>query len=339
MDVFAKANALGSADLKSAEAHCADLLFHYEDIEILIEAKNHTHHLDKVNDLQKFHDDIEAHSKKGFPKTAAILISLYDIPLIHGHRLCHFEVRYGMPVLYIGGALDRPVLIQAALQLLARMAKTSKFNTTSGNGDTSSEDSSDDMYEKAVEAHRTTAVRFMIMVRKMQDDINRDRRAHDEELVRLNARERSLAEFITYQSDLLRQFSGIEEDVRTVMEPTVGGGSGKRVVNRESVLEFIREKNGDVTEAMINKEFGLTRATLKTKLGAGIRELKAQALKREDAVTTEITESPTKTPMFRRGGIPPHPVLVDAQIWATTFHNRSPKTNPKRHPSDRHVSP
>eukprot|EP00952_Eustigmatos_sp_NYUAD-ZCMA_P002208 9872-Eustigmatos_ZCMA.PRE.1 len=48
----------------SSEAHCADLLFEYDDIHILIEAKNHSHHLDKVSDLKKFHDDIELHSKK-----------------------------------------------------------------------------------------------------------------------------------------------------------------------------------------------------------------------------------------------------------------------------------
>jgi hypothetical protein len=258
----------------SAEAHSADLLFEHEGISILIEAKNHGHHMDKVSDLKKFHDDIELHSKKGYPKTAALLVSLYDIPLIHGYRTCYFEVRHGMPVIYIGGALDKPILIQAALHLLVKIAKNSKFCST----DNASEESADEQFEKAIEAHRGTAVRFMVMVRKMQDEINLDRRAHDEQLVRLNARERSLAEFVTYQSELAKQFSGIDEDVRASVDVTVGGSSGKKVVNKEAVLAYIREKGGNVSETMLQRDWGLTRATLKTKLGAGIRELKALAM-------------------------------------------------------------
>ena len=271
----------------SSEAHCADLLFEYNGVHILIEAKNHTHHLDKVNDLKKFHDDIELHTKKGFPKTAALLVSLHDIPLIHGYRTCHFEVRHGIPVVYIGGALDKPILIQAALLWLGNVAKNSKFSPV--NGDTSSEDSADDQYERAVEAHRALAVKFMTMVRKMQEEINLDRRAHDEALVRINSRERTLAEYVISQNELIRTFPGIEEDVRAA-DVTVGGGSGKKVVNREAVLMWIREKGGNVSEAMLQKEFGLTRSTLKTKLGAGIRELKAEAMKEEGTASKSRTE-------------------------------------------------
>lgn len=264
---------VANVEYVSAEPHCADLLFEHDGIHILIETKNVATKLDKIKDIKKFHNDVELHSRKGFPQAAALFISLYDLPLIQGHRTTHFEVRHGLPVMYIGGVLECPLLIQTAILSLAKFAKNIRHITDSTNSS-----SEEDQYERAMEDHRTTAIHFMKMVRQMQEQLNRDRRTHNEMGVHLNDRERTLAEYIRVEGGLCRQFDGIAEDLKVSLEPVVG--TAKILVSKEIVIDWLREHKDihSVHEEDLCKEFGFKPGTIKTKLGVGIRELKKNAL-------------------------------------------------------------
>lgn len=267
-----------------AEAHSADLLFEYDNTHILIEVKNKNHHLDREEDLKKFHNDIHTHSKKGFPRVAALLVSLYDLPLIHGHRTSYIESRHGMPVMYVGGALEAPVLITAALHLLPKLALIGPDNETSS--------SSENELDNSIMAHKNTAVRFMVTLRQVQEDINKDRKHVEEMMVRLNERERSLVDSINYQAELVKQFPAIEEEVRTVIEPTVGSSGGKRTINRETVVAWIRQQakeQNKATEANLFEKFGIGRHQLQ-KMG-GITKLRADAKKETQTVIAMAEKS------------------------------------------------
>jgi hypothetical protein len=211
----------------ATEPNSADLLFVHERVHILIEVKNKKEL--RQDDLTKFHDDIERHKAKGHKYSAALFISLPDVTLINKWKTCYYETRSNMPVLYLGGVLESPILLTAAICALSKMAKAGHF------GSSSEEDSSDD--ESKNEAFRQTALKYLLFVHQTQDDINRDKKLLNEFQARILTREMSLREYMKHEAEILSHFDNIEEELQTLMKPSIGGGVKLRSVKEPTTTD------------------------------------------------------------------------------------------------------
>lgn len=220
----------------ASEAHSADILFHHEGVHILIEVKNRSKLTNE--DLVKYHNDIETHAGKTFNYHAAILVSLFDTRLIDSCKTCNIEFRNNMPVLYIGGIKETPLLFTAAIRMATKLARLGLMKKQCSVEE-------EDSLESVVAAHKDTAIQFMRLVYKTQDDINKDRKLHQEGLVRLNCRERDLVEYVSIQSELLRSFPTLEEEVKVFAEAKVG--KAKTMVSREVVLDWMITHDGKMS--------------------------------------------------------------------------------------------
>ena len=124
-----------------------------------------------------------------------------------------------------------------------------------------------------IHAHKETALQFMRLVYKTQDDINQDRRLHQQGVVRLNTRERDLVDFVNVQTDLLKIFPTLEEELKVSVEPKVG--KAKMLANKEMVMEWMSKQEKKVTADMILSTFKEVTGSLITKWG-GMGALNAE---------------------------------------------------------------
>lgn len=216
-------------NVTSSDSEMADLHFKYEGVEILIEAKNKAV-LRPDMDLEKFHRDVEKHaSTPNDLLKAAILVNLQDSTLIYGWKVCYFETRHNMPVLYVGGIQERPILFTAAIYLLSRLAKSGNYGNT--------ESSSEDDYICEREAHKTTAIQHLLFIHHMQEELNKDMKAHDEQAFRLSSRQGMIKKFAEYRNTLFDAIPGVEESFKLALRPTVGGDKRLSERTRETMGE------------------------------------------------------------------------------------------------------
>lgn len=266
--------------ITDSDSESADLRMKYEGVDILIEAKNKGA-LKPADDLEKFHRDIKKYADEPTELLkAAILVNLQDSTLIHGWKICYFETRNNMPVLYVGGIQERPVLFTAAIYLLCRLAKSGQY----GNNDVSSSED-EAMCER--EAHKETAIKHLLFIHHMNEELIKDKKAHEEQGGRLLSRERTIKEFAEYKADLFDMIPGVEESFRTALRPTVGGD--KRVDERsqetllnEAIQLLLENQEGGKfpTEPALLKLLGgskYTRHKLKRDTGHSYTQLKDKA--------------------------------------------------------------
>lgn len=93
----------------------ADRIFSSSSMKCIIETKNVSRL--KTTDVEKFHNDIRVGVQRS-QINAALLVSLLDTHLIDGHKGFYFEIREGIPVIYIGNAVERMFAIKMALLTL-----------------------------------------------------------------------------------------------------------------------------------------------------------------------------------------------------------------------------
>jgi hypothetical protein len=104
-----------------------DLVFTFDKVCTLIESKN-INYL-KPFDIDKFYKDVEIRASKN-EINSAILISLHNTNLVHGKRLFHFEMKYGIPIIMIADVFKNKEYIRFSISV---------FNYLIKNGFTSSE--------------------------------------------------------------------------------------------------------------------------------------------------------------------------------------------------------
>lgn len=199
----------------------ADMIFTHQGVAILIEVK-FKQNLNE-GDLRKFHLDIARHATEYPDSAAAIMVCLEEQPVINGQRHS-VEARHGMPVLYCSGVKQTPLLLSLSIAHATKLAQSGVMKGMTG--------SEDDDYETAMIHHRRTAVYYMALLRRMQEDIDKDKRISDDMANRIQARQKALNDFAIHQTPLYETFPGIQEEVNQLDKCTVGGG--KRVTHRKA---------------------------------------------------------------------------------------------------------
>lgn len=216
----------------------------------------------------------ESHGKRTKGRKAGLLVTLGDCTLSHGYRTAYYETRAGMPVMYVGGVHTAPKLLSAAILYIVRLALSEKFFEEASS---SSEEDAQVRLEAQTEVHRRTALEFMLMVKQVSEELQRDMRAHEEAALRLTDRERGLQRWLDFQSNtVLRQFPALTEEVRAAGGPSVGRGAS--VYKKPQIIEWIIEQENQgiqVTQESLMKKWGLSKSEY-TELGK-ITKLKKEA--------------------------------------------------------------
>jgi hypothetical protein len=102
------------------ETSFGDLVFIFDKVRTLVESKN-INYL-KPFDIDKFYKDVEIRASKN-EINSAILISLHNTNLVHGKRLFHFEIKWGIPIIMIGDVFKNKEYIRFSISLFNYLIK------------------------------------------------------------------------------------------------------------------------------------------------------------------------------------------------------------------------
>lgn len=98
-----------------------DFLFGFDAVRMLIEVKNKDR-LKPVEDCEKFYRDIDVQVAKG-AINCALFVSLHDCSFIGGKRDFYFELRDGVPTIWLGDVLNNQMTIRFAVMTLDYLLK------------------------------------------------------------------------------------------------------------------------------------------------------------------------------------------------------------------------
>jgi hypothetical protein len=104
----------------SSETSAGDLLFIFDKVRTLVESKNINYM--KQFDIDKFYKDIEIRVNRN-EINSAILISLHNTNLVHGKRLFHFEIKWGIPIIMIGDVFKNKEYIRFSISVFNYLIK------------------------------------------------------------------------------------------------------------------------------------------------------------------------------------------------------------------------
>jgi hypothetical protein len=102
------------------ETSFGDLVFIFDKVRTLVESKN-INYL-KPFDIDKFYKDVEIRASKN-EINSAILISLHNTNLVHGKRLFHFEIKWGIPIIMIGDVFKNKEYIRFSISVFNYLIK------------------------------------------------------------------------------------------------------------------------------------------------------------------------------------------------------------------------
>lgn len=115
-DVFTNCKIINT----SSETSAGDLLFIFDKVRTLVESKNINYM--KQFDIDKFYKDIEIRVNRN-EINSAILISLHNTNLVHGKRLFHFEIKWGIPIIMIGDVFKNKEYIRFSISVFNYLIK------------------------------------------------------------------------------------------------------------------------------------------------------------------------------------------------------------------------
>ena len=121
-DVFTNCKIINT----SCDTSAGDLLFIFDKVRTLVESKN-INYL-KPFDIDKFYKDVEIRASKN-EINSAILISLHNTNLVHGKRLFHFEIKWGIPIIMIGDVFKNKEYIRFSISVFNYLIKNGFANS------------------------------------------------------------------------------------------------------------------------------------------------------------------------------------------------------------------
>jgi hypothetical protein len=92
-----------------------DFLFIFQSLKLLVESKN-VQYL-KNSEIEKFYRDIDVQVSKG-TINSALFISFHDTNLPKGYRNFYFEIRSGIPIVFVSNALASDFFIKSSILML-----------------------------------------------------------------------------------------------------------------------------------------------------------------------------------------------------------------------------
>ena len=108
------------------ETSSGDMIFIFDKVRTLIESKNIN--CMKTFDIDKFYKDTEIRASKN-EINSAILISLHNTNLVHGKRLFHFEIKWGIPIIMIGDVFKNKEYIRFSISVFNYLIKNGFANS------------------------------------------------------------------------------------------------------------------------------------------------------------------------------------------------------------------
>jgi hypothetical protein len=270
---------LSSARVESSSTQTAeaDIRLYYDSYTFLIEAKNKSF-IDK-KDITKFYRDIEANSSV---IDAAIFVSLQDTNLVHGYSKTHLEMVHGIPVVYLSDVMETPRALEIAVRLLTKLLDSGAYNSNTKVAE-------DHMRSLALKC----AQKLMTTFYNEQANLQKDKKLYQGLGQQIDAREKALLDFRSYQEELRSIFPNIDNlarmTVSTTSVVTVGPGDGKQSSSlKENIIKWLQNpKNRDSTMTEIVREFNLNGKWQISELG-GIKHLKGMASIRLKTPTVSV---------------------------------------------------
>ncbi len=101
-------------------------------LKLLIENKNVQNI--KSNDTEKFYRDVNVNAQNG-SINAALFISLHDTYLVNGKKNFVFEIKYGVPIIFIGNVFENIQLVKFAICTLLYLVENGITNTNKSDND------------------------------------------------------------------------------------------------------------------------------------------------------------------------------------------------------------
>lgn len=101
-------------------------------LKLLIENKNVQNI--KSNDTDKFYRDVNVNAQNG-SINAALFISLHDTYLVNGKKNFVFEIKYGVPIIFIGNVFENIQLVKFSICTLLYLVENGITNTNKSNND------------------------------------------------------------------------------------------------------------------------------------------------------------------------------------------------------------